>query len=376
MSETVKIIHTADLHLGAEMSYLGSAADERRAELLLTFEKIIDLCNNKNADLLLIAGDLFENNSVGSKYISRVLQMIESLKNTTVVFAAGNHDPLTSDSPFLNSDLPDNLIVLDTHDQRVPIKNLPVTIYGKSFGSCYMESDDDFSINADTDNINIMVMHADISGTAGGYNCISSDYIANSNMDYIALGHIHKYSKISVLGKTKFAYCGCPEPHGFDELGDKGVIYAEISKNNFNAQFINTCRRRHIECKVDISGIDTVGAISEKILSELKEKYGENFADNLYKIILCGEISDGVTVDIPEIKKRISDTVFYAKIKDKTRPFYDLTALSRENSLKGKFVKLMLEKAANADAEQKDIIQNALDLGLKAFETEVKYYED
>ena len=40
---TVKILHCADIHIGARESFLGPLAAERRAETLITFERIIDL---------------------------------------------------------------------------------------------------------------------------------------------------------------------------------------------------------------------------------------------------------------------------------------------------------------------------------------------
>ena len=41
-------------------------------------------------------------------------------------------------------------------------------------------------------------------------------------MDYIALGHRHSFSGINIAGRTHFAYSGCPQGRGFDELDEKG----------------------------------------------------------------------------------------------------------------------------------------------------------
>ena len=54
----------------------------------------------------------------------------------------------------------------------------------------------------------------------------------------------------------------------------------------------------------------------------------------------------------------------------------DTDALSKEPSLKGIFVRKMLEKIENADEASKVIYEKALNLGLKAFSGEVKYDED
>ena len=40
---SIKVLHCADLHIGAEVSFLGENAEKRRFETLLTFEKIISI---------------------------------------------------------------------------------------------------------------------------------------------------------------------------------------------------------------------------------------------------------------------------------------------------------------------------------------------
>ena len=52
------------------------------------------------------------------------------------------------------------------------------------------------------------------------------------------------------------------------------------------------------------------------------------------------------------------------------------TKLANEISLKGLFVKNMLEKISNAPDGERAELENALKLGLKAFGTEVAYDED
>ncbi len=373
MPNTVKILHTADLHLGAELSYLGKNAASRRSEMLLCFERILELGKKENIDLMLIAGDLFDNNNIPADVFISLLQKI-SQYCFTVVYAAGNHDPLCSDSPFISAKLPRNLIVLGTNDECVKIGET-VSVYGKSFGSVYMNGQDSFGIAADGNTVNILLMHGDT--TMGSeYNFLSQLYLQSCDMDYVALGHIHKYSSVLKAGKTYYAYSGCPEPHGFDEPGAKGVIIAEIGKGVCNAKFVPTAYRMHLLEEIDISGASDNTGVADTILNVLKEKYGENFGDNLYKIILEGTRIPDFTPNTAEIRTRIADFVYFCKIKDKSEPFHNLNLLSKENSLKGKFVKLMLEKIENAEGEQKEHFENALKLGLKAMNGEVNWVED
>lgn len=378
MENKIRFLHTADLHLGASVSASPSVANERRQEALLTLERLFSICKNNEIPLMLIAGDLLENNSVEPKFFEGFLRQVSANPEITVVFSAGNHDPLTADSPFLNYSLPENLIVLSTEDDCVEIESLPVRIYGKSFGSVYMAGKTNFSIPVTEDEkLNIMVLHGDFAGDSlGEYNPISRQFIELSKMDYIALGHIHSFSPPEKIGKTYFAYPGTPEPHGFDETGVKGAIAGEISKNEFRYEFIPCARRSYEVVNADVSAAANGAEATEIIKNILKEKFGDSYENNFYKIILEGEISANAVLDCDEIRTRLNEGIYFVKLRDNTVLHTDLQVLRNENSIKGKFVNLMLEKIENATDSDKQKLENALAIGLKAFSSQVKYNED
>jgi hypothetical protein len=68
--------------------------------------------------------------------------------------------------------------------------------------------------------------------------------------------------------------------------------------------------------------------------------------------------------------------LYFVKLKDNTEYYVNLDELSKEVSLKGIFVKKLLEKEQNAADTEKPLIRKAMMLGLKAFSGEVKYNED
>ncbi len=378
MENKIRFLHTADLHLGAAISSAAAVASERRHEALFTLERLFALCRANEIPLILIAGDLLENNSVEPKFFEGFLRCVNMHPDITVVFAAGNHDPLTADSPFLNGRLPENLIVLGAEDECVELENLPVRIYGKSFGRVYMQGKNNFSIPAVRDEkLNIMVLHGELGNDlSGDYNTVTKDFIEFSGMDYIALGHIHAFSPPEKIGSAYFAYSGTPEPHGFDELGAKGVIVGEISKTDFRYDFVPTAKRRYEVVSADISEAPTSADAAELVIKILAEKFGNGYENNFYKIILTGEIPADSVIDADEINSRLKDALYFVKTRDNTHPLIDLEILKNENSLKGKFVKLMLEKISVAEENEKDKLQKALYIGLKAFTSEVKYNED
>ena len=100
----------------------------------------------------------------------------------------------------------------------------------------------------------------------------------------------------------------------------------------------------------------------------------QNYSDNLYKIELTGEIDPETEINITEITARLSEKLYFVKVKDSTEYKIDLSALANDPSLKGIFVKNMLLKMELA--EDKEIYKKALKIGLKAFKSEVNYIED
>ena len=55
----MRFIHIADIHLGAD-PYIGSSRKEKREkEIWTSLERVLEVCESKHVEMLLIAGDLF-----------------------------------------------------------------------------------------------------------------------------------------------------------------------------------------------------------------------------------------------------------------------------------------------------------------------------
>ena len=369
---SVKILHMADMHIGMSCSFLGASADKRRFETLVTFENIIDLGAKNNVDIIAIAGDLFDSNDIENVFFESVFSKIATVPQIKVIYCAGNHDPLNSSSPFLNRNLPQNLYVLGGKDSLITFNDIKTRVYGRSFETVHLSGEEAFSLNVPQDDyINLMVQHGELKGDLNSdYNAITPKFIKTCGMDYIALGHVHKATPIGKIDNTFFAYCGCPEGQGFDELDEKGVYLGEISKGKCDLQFTAVSKRRHIHEKIDITDITDITAHILKVLGDNHP----DFAENLYKIELVGLIPEDLGLNLDQLTARLSNHLYFVKLKDSTEYKIDYEALAKETTLKGVFVKNMLAKIkANP---QDTTLQNALKIGLRAFSSEVKYNEN
>ena len=371
----VKILHTADLHIGAELSALGSLCESRQYEVLSVFKEITQLCITQGVEICLISGDLFDSNLAGKSFINPVLQYIKEATATHFFYVAGNHDPLDASSPFFSEKLPENLTVFGGEYQTIELPSLRVRIKGRSFTHSSMDFVETVSM-PDDDYINLLLLHGDLGAVSSRYNPLSNNFIMSSGADYVALGHIHKRTEIQKIEKTYLSDCGCPEGQGFDETDPKGVYIGTISKSSCNLSFLPTSKRLHIIEKIDVSSASSSDDAVKIILDTLKEKFGDSYAENLYKIILTGSLDDPEIIKTAQLQFSLSSLLYFCKIKSKISKKIDLLLLSGEPTLKGYFVKAMLEKLNSADDDAKQKLTDALYLGLSAFDSEVAYSED
>lgn len=374
---SVKLFHTADLHLGAGLSYLSEKATERRFEIVSVFKRLTQFCVSQDINICLIAGDLFDSNQSAGDIAPSVFEYIKSAPSVKFLYVAGNHDPLDAASYMNSAALPENLYVFGGEYEVREFPELGVRIIGKSFVHSSMESGPFATVLPEDELLNIMLLHADIGSDKNSpYNPIDRDFIENSGVDYLALGHIHKRTAPAKFGKTTFAYPGCPEGQGFDEEGVKGGYLVELDRDRCDISFVKLCRRVHRVASFDVSDATSSVGAAELIREKLEENFGEKYADDLYRITLTGSIGRDVKLNVTEIKKLLCDDVYFIKLKDNTHTEYDLDSLKLEISLKGIFTRKMLEKISAADEREKPLLESALYIGLSAFDSGVALNED
>ena len=323
--ESFKILHTGDLHLCSPMLNMGQMANSRKSELLETFSNIIKLAKEECVDAVIIAGDMFENNNPDFETLNFVSKEFESISDIKIFMVLGNHDYA------LDYTFPDNVHVFKNYIEKVSIEN--VDVYGVSFDEehcsrCIIEG-----FTADDDqNINILAVHGDLQ-PGSLYNPISADVIKYSNMDYIALGHVHTHNGFEKIAGTTYAYCGIPEGRAFDECGEKGVIVAEVGKGYAHCRFVPLCSRKYISKTVDISGAEDNLQISDLIEANL------DGTENAYRVTLTGD--KNTFVDLKFIKDYLEKNYYFIDPEDNSKEFSE-----DEYSLKNLFLKNCENEAA------------------------------
>jgi DNA repair protein SbcD/Mre11 len=104
---TLRLLHTADVHLGATFRLLGERGREQRRQLEATFGRVVALAREEQVQVLLIAGDLFDSVAAGRAHQQTAARELRRLAEAgiAVCLIAGNHDPLGDGSAGVWRDL-------------------------------------------------------------------------------------------------------------------------------------------------------------------------------------------------------------------------------------------------------------------------------
>lgn len=339
----MKFVHIADMHFDMPFTVLAKngLAEQRRLDQRNAFNKMINYIKENNIEYLFISGDLYENEYVRKATIEYINNCFKQIPNTKIFVTPGNHDPYLANSYYSKFEWNENVHIFTQMDK---IEDKNVNIYGYGFTDFYSKKVE-LPINLDTSKINILVMHADLDGSTkevGEYNPILESELKNTKFDYIALGHIHKNN---FNENEKIVYPGSMMTGGFDELGKHGMLVGEINEQDkkVSLEFVELDNKEFVEKNLDISKIQS----QEELIENINQiKIDEN---KYYKIILVG--TKKLELNINELIKHIQNKNII-KIKNKTKIEYDLEKISKEQSLKGIFVKELLEQINEENKEQ------------------------
>jgi exonuclease SbcD len=366
----VRIIHCGDFHFDTPFSELsGTIAEQRKEDLRETFGRIVEHAQSERIDLLLISGDLFDNQRVSRMTTDYLIHKLLSIPEVKVFISPGNHDPYHEKSYYHLISWPENVHIFKGDFEKVELSELNTCVYGRGFTWSHQQESllKGFRIE-DPGKLNIMVLHGDVvlPGRSSDYNPISREEIKESGLDYLALGHCHTYTDPEKAGETFWAYSGCPEGRAFDELGDKGMLCGELSKGSCRLTYRSLCKRQYLEINIDVTGCRTNEDITTKVITgthNLKSK------QNLFKIILSGELPEDFSLYPSVIQEKLRDKFYFVRIVDKTKTMIDFNKLTNDFSLKGIFAKKIVERLEKTEdpGEQKKL-ELALKFGLHILE--------
>lgn len=358
----IRILHTGDLHLDSPFRGLTpEKARQRREEQRELLQRIRTLAEERQVDAVLIAGDLFDGDSVYYE-TTRMLVDTFSAMSAKIFIAPGNHDPFSEFSPYASVRWPENVhIFRSEYFQRVELPEQNAVLYGSAFISKYRDNSplDQFKADYDDGLARLMLFHGDLSAPKSRYGAVTEAAITATGMDYVALGHVHRHQGFGRRGNTTYAYCGCPEGRGFDETGEKGVILGEIAPGEVKLEFVPIGQRRYEEIALDVTGKEPEAVLRDAVPADSTQ--------HIYRFRLTGE-RQGEAPDCKALTGLLADKFFDVQVVDETVPAVDLWERLEEDTLTGLFLRNMKKRLETAPPEEHALLERATRFGLAALE--------
>lgn len=345
----MKILHSADLHLDTPFTGRSETqAKHLRQALLSVPEKLAALCRREGCDLMLLSGDLFDGpwTQESLRALCHALEEAE----VPVFISPGNHDFCVPDSPYLTEKWPDNVhIFTNPFIESVTLPSLDCRIYGAGFRSMDCESLlNDFRLEG-AQKHHIAVLHGDPTMANSPYNPITLQQIQHSELDYLALGHIHKQDQIR-CGNTLCAWPGCPMGRGYDELGIKGALIVTI-EDSVDVRFVPLDTPRFFDYEVD-------GADAALTMALMLPAVGD---DNFHRFTLTGACEpldlNALAAAYPQFPN--------LELRDHTIPVTDIWGTADEDSLEGVYFHLLKEAMTDANESTRQALTLAAEISRK-----------
>jgi exonuclease SbcD len=375
-----KFLHLADLHLGAEPSSFDSLAKDRANDYLDAFERAIDYAVDKENGInaILIVGDFFDIANPPQNVVRFAIEQLKRLKreNIPVIATPGNHDAIgASESIYGDQSICSLMHVIRSpqveYFDTMVFNGETVHFYGMAWDIRSKPPFDRFRRN-DEDGYHITLIHGTLVGglfSEGHSREVPLDLnnLADSGMDYIALGHLHKFQE-KEAGSTTVVYPGTLESRRLTP-GEKGERFlAEVSLDHSKKAIINNLKwnkKTYVMEKLDLDQelIET----EDELVNLIQSKYAST--QTILKINLVG--NPPFVIDGNRLTTKLSGDFYWLEILDSTNAFNSLLVETwlREETIRGLFVRKLKEKLDSTDSEhEKQELQLALKLACQALD--------
>jgi len=308
----IKFIHTSDIHLGKKFEITNFSLKERkkrRQEIWDTFEEIVKTAKLEKTEYLFIAGDLTEGEYIDFKSIKRISQKFGSIPDTRVIITCGKSDPYNINSMYEYAQWPKNVYIVKNTEsiEKLNFSDTNVCIYSMSWDNHEYNHKTQavYDISVDEDKINVLLLCCDIE-TESKLLPVNIDIIKNK-FDYCALGGKHNF----IASRSNAVYCGSPEPLGFDETEEHGIVKGTLEKKNTEYNICPMAKRRFITRPIELD----VSYSFNKILDLIKFS-GDTFSNikDYVKIELSGTVNTDVSME--EIEDEAKQFFYYIEFEE------------------------------------------------------------
>ena len=363
----MRVLAFSDLHLDAPFAQGGpELAALRRADLRHTLERIVDLARELEVDVLMCAGDLYEQDRFTPDTVKLLERVFLEIAPIPVLISPGNHDWYGPSSIYATASWSPNVHVFDSPALN-PWDGLDgVRVWGFAHRKPSGTGDPLDGLSTEGNALHVGLFHgSEMSGWSWAvkedpskrqHAPFSADQIASTGLSHCVVGHYHK----QVEGEFH-TYGGAPAALSFGEPGDGGAV--EI---DFDASGGPPKRKWHKvsrlevrgDLKLDVSGCGDVTEIEGRLRDLVAPLAG------IARVTISGDLEPTVDLDLDSLRQQLGPLHHLSIRVGDVRPGYDLDALAVESTVRGEFVRSVRADGGLEEEERRRVIVT----GLRALE--------
>lgn len=360
MGRPVRFIHAADLHLDAPFGGIDAqdarVRDALAASTYRALDALVAACIERGADFLVIAGDVYNQAERGVRSQLAFAKAAATLEHAGIaVFVAhGNHDPSSGWSAGIA--MPGNVRVFaDDRVERFALERDGegyAALYGRSYRRAAETTNLATDFKRETrDAVAIGVLHTNVGGRPGydDYAPCTLEDLRAGGMDYWALGHIHKPE---VLSRSPFAvYAGCPQGLDPTQSGPRGCYEVTIDDGVVSAEFLPLAAVEWRQAEVDLTSALRLDDVRDAIAAAIDDALASASVPIVIRLDLTGRTEAHAVLQAPGALAALTDDAreealgfepwaWIDRVRDRTRPAFDLGALREAEDFTGDVVRL------------------------------------
>jgi len=367
-----RLLHLADVHLGAPLGGFGRDADARGREVLEAFRQFPELAERLQVDAVVISGDLFDGPRPPDPIVIAVREVVRRLLDRSIpIFAVpGNHDARALNPDLYLSALEGAVVFSEPcfgDPARALIGDQPLCVYGFAYDAA--EERDPLSTfeRAAVDGVHVALLHGSVPGAphweSGSSLPISWEALAGLDVDYVALGDLHRFRGADELNGVAGCYPGSFAAIDFSERGLRGPVLVELSYDAPpRIERISSGVREVMEAvTIDVSACMTDLEVAELAVRQLESAYPV--------VTLEGEPS--FPLDAALVRSVLEERCGAAALTDRSRFFAAarIDEIARQSTVAGHIAQIGLARIEAAETpEDRHAAEQGLRIALRVME--------
>ncbi len=359
----IRLLHLADVHLGARFSGLGTRGAEQREQLRRTFARCVELALERGCAGVLVAGDLFDSphppRALAAFAADQLRRLVQA--GVRVFVVAGNHDS-APDGVWTRADFRSRLEGVTVFGDQPEWVRLEagLAVVGRSAvpGRNPLEGWPRPQGPA------VGLAHGSVyrPGQVESPTAIRPDEIRALQLDYLALGDWHSAQEVHPAPHTSW-YAGAPEFLGLDQPGfGHALVVTWEGPGRVSVEPVRVARRRYRAETVSVEGLDE--ARVQRLLEELADP------DLVLQVTFHGMRAPDQLLPLQALTRQFEGRFFRLVLRDTSHLRMDEEALERfePTTVAGQFVRRLRERLAACAPEDRPALEEALQLGLAALQ--------